>query len=362
MSEMAKKAREANKEKAQRLATPTKGSVDASGWSEPTMNTEAKTGLRPVSPRAYKRGGKVDGVHAKTHAGKKPRKSGGEVKKWVDAKINRNVKEANSEMGEPHVGALKHGGRTHKAGGGAGDDKNTASQDNQTTDAEYRKRLEAAQNGRKHGGRTHKMGGGLTDPRAAAAAMMSSAASRGNVPSSMMQFGGVKRGLLSPMPGRKSGGKAEKHDDVKEDKALIRKMVKPSARTGKSEGGGNYTGGTRPTGGRIARKSGGKAGKGKTNVNILIHAGAKPGMDGAAGPMGMPPRPPGAMPVPVPPAAAAPPPAGAPMSMPPPPMPAPGPQMGRKHGGRTPLKMKYGSGGGEGRLEKIKEYGLTPPK
>jgi len=358
MSEMAKKAREANKEKAQRLAKPNKGSVDASGWTEPTMNTEAKTGLRPISPRAFKRGGKVDGDEAKTNAGKMPRKSGGEVKKWVNAKINRNVKEANSELGDPRVGALKRGGRTHKAGGGAGDGKNTASQDNQTTDAEYRKRLEAAQSGRKSGGRTGKAGGGLTDPRATAAAMMGAANSRGNVPSAMMQFGGLKKGLLSPL--RKSGGKAEKHDDVKADKALIRKMVKPSARTGKSEGGGNYTGGTRPTGGRIARKSGGKAGKGKTNVNILIHAGGKPGMDGAPMP-GMPPRPP-AMPVPVPPAAAAPPPAGAPMPMPPPPMPAPGPQMGRKSGGRTYPKMHFGAASGEGRLEKIKAYGLTPPK
>jgi hypothetical protein len=36
--------------------------------------------------------------------------------------------------------------------------------------------------------------------------------------------------------GLKKGG-AAKHDDVKEDKALIKKMVKPTARTGKKEGG-----------------------------------------------------------------------------------------------------------------------------
>jgi hypothetical protein len=38
-------------------------------------------------------------------------------------------------------------------------------------------------------------------------------------------------------PMLKKGGKVEKHDDVKEDKALIKKMVKPSARTGKEIGG-----------------------------------------------------------------------------------------------------------------------------
>ena len=124
MYKMAKEAREAGKEKAQRMASPTKGDIDASGWTEPTMNTTAKTGLRPVSPRAYKRGGKVAGEAAKANLGKTARKSGGEVKEWVDAKINRNVKEANAKLGEPHVGALKHGGRTHKDGGGAADAEN----------------------------------------------------------------------------------------------------------------------------------------------------------------------------------------------------------------------------------------------
>lgn len=36
--------------------------------------------------------------------------------------------------------------------------------------------------------------------------------------------------------------------------------------------GGNYTGGTRPTGGRIAKKAGGRA-KGKTNIIISINPG-----------------------------------------------------------------------------------------
>ena len=71
MSEMAKKAREAMKSKAARL---TKGDpsekVDSSTWSAaPLLNADIQTGMRPVSPRAYKRGGKVHGEHAKMNMG-----------------------------------------------------------------------------------------------------------------------------------------------------------------------------------------------------------------------------------------------------------------------------------------------------
>ena len=124
MSEMAKAARAAMKQKAKRLTTDPHKKVDASSWEpEEPMNTGAKTGLRPVSPRAYKRGGKVGmnagGSASAPNAGRKARKSGGEVKKWVDAKVNRNVKEANaSEFGRPHIGGLKKGGRAGKMDGG----------------------------------------------------------------------------------------------------------------------------------------------------------------------------------------------------------------------------------------------------
>ena len=124
MSEMAKAARAAMKQKAKRLTTDPHKKVDASSWEpEEPMNMEAKTGLRPISPRAFKRGGKVgmkaEGCASAPNAGRKARKSGGEVKKWVDAKVNRNVKEANaSEFGKPHVGGMKKGGRTGKMDGG----------------------------------------------------------------------------------------------------------------------------------------------------------------------------------------------------------------------------------------------------
>lgn len=79
MSETAKKARADNKAKAKRIAggNDPRTKSDSSSWvpSEP-LNAEARAGLRPVSPRAYKRGGKVAGAK-KTHAGRKPRKASG---------------------------------------------------------------------------------------------------------------------------------------------------------------------------------------------------------------------------------------------------------------------------------------------
>jgi hypothetical protein len=42
-------------------------------------------------------------------------------------------------------------------------------------------------------------------------------------------------------------------------------------------------------------------------------------------------------------------------------MPPPGGPMGRKHGGRA-YPIDDGSGGGKGRLQKIRSYGLVPAK
>ena len=450
MSEAAKAARAAMKAKAHRLVGSSKGAVDASGWTEPTdMNADVKTGARPVSPRLYKRGGKVEGAMAKHHAGRKPRKSGGRAI-TADSLINRDVREANDERaGKKHDGAFKRGGkvkRQHHADGnpviqqGREAPPVTTSQRmkeyNPSPDyipqinrdyvlpkgpsAEDRAAMDAlaasAASGRKHGGRAHKLAGGPTMNPQQMAAMMQA---------------GQRPGLAQTLMRRKHGGKAE-HPDVAEDKALIRKMVKPEARTGKKDGGskwiqgaikhpgalhkslhvpagekipakklakaahsdnpklakrarlaetlkhmhhakggsavadGEYEG-TRPTGGRMARKDGGRAGKGKMNVNIII-AGKHP--DSAMGnpmmpPGGMPPRPP-AQPVAVPPPQGMPPAGvGAPMPIPVPmPMQA-GPQgmppMGRKSGGRA-YPIHDGAGGGEGRLQKMKAYGLTPPR
>jgi hypothetical protein len=119
--------------------------------------------------------------------------------------------------------------------------------------------------------------------------------------------------------------------------------------------GGVIDGGTRPKGGRMARKGGGRTKKGM-NVNIII----APSQPSPPRPMMPPPAgapPPGAGPMGM--HAGAPPPVG------PPQMPPPGAGMPRKDGGSVVGKfakpgrypLKNASGGAKGRLEKIRSYG-----
>jgi hypothetical protein len=125
--EYRKQAKAAMNAKISRMITPGKEKVDSSDWTAPEpLNADAKTGMRPVSRRQFKRGGKVNAKADDKVAGKmcggradrKKRQSGGKAL-TADSLINRNVKEANqSRDGVKHVGGMKKGGRAKKAMGG----------------------------------------------------------------------------------------------------------------------------------------------------------------------------------------------------------------------------------------------------
>ena len=151
-----------------------------------------------------------------------------------------------------------------------------------------------------------------------------------------------------PNPYFARGGAA--NSDEKQDRALVKKMVKPEARTGKANGG--HPKGcscASCSGGRVERASGGRA-KGKTNIVIAVNPnrGDAPSQPAAA-PQAMQPHP--AMPLPT-----APPPMAPPQGL----MPAGGPPPGamppvgmpRKRGGRAYYDREGGAGSGLGRLEK----------
>jgi hypothetical protein len=368
--------------------------VDSSDWSpsEP-LDTEAKTGMRPISRRAFKAGGKVDGGEAKTNLSRAPR--GFQEKVGL---ANTNQKDANEEReGVKHVGGMKTGGMVKKAEGGSTAPKTSPrpmprptglgmkpkarpetspETGEMETPEETQARLDSYSMARKSGGKAEKFEGSAKDEMQD----KKLAAKRGV---SMKEWEASKaddkHDEQQSMKGLKDGGKAMHHKEcmckacggaaMKKDGGGLHANIHAKRERGEKMRDAGDKGA--PTAEdfkdakRTARATGGRT-KGKTNIviNVMPHTGEKQKPMGIMPPMAPPsisapppmaPPPPAHMGLPPGLGAAMAGAAGAPMGPPPggPMM----PPMARKSGGKV-YPIHTGAGGGQARLDKIKAYGL----
>lgn len=301
MSEMSRTARRAMRAKIHRLTNADSGKVDASDYGpEQVLNSDVKTGMRPISRRAYKKGGKVvasSGADAPQNAGKKPRS--GNKHLTVDALVNRNLKDANEDReGKKHIGGLKTGGRAKAFEGSAKDekqDKKLAKKYGMSMESWEKSSMDDkhdsqhSMKGLKKGGRAHKnLGGVLKDVGNFALRGGALGAAVGNKsklgflgPQAMLAahlFGKKKDGAARPdesgpeVAGKKEGGglyanihaKRERIADGSKERmrkagsegAPTEEAFKKSARTAKAHGG-NLSGLEMKKGGRAKRAAGG---------------------------------------------------------------------------------------------------------
>ena len=306
MSELAKNARKAMHAKIKRItkndSDNSKHQIDASDFvGYPDLNSTAKTGARPISRRQFKKGGKVvkmHGEHAKHHAGRKARKSGGKAL-TANSLINRNVREANEEReGIKHIGAFKKGGKVHRkhredGGFDIANKAMAAEAARRAANVAAAKSAPAPQpmtrdwgpqgeptgksgpivtnDGKKHGGKIHKADGGSFVPTSRMAfsggeSRMSKAAGLNKGGRAHKMGGGMMgpskamnappkglRGVLGL--GRKHGG--EVHSDVTEDKKLIKKAFRQHEN---SEHGGKHSELHLKKGGYAKKAGGGSSG------------------------------------------------------------------------------------------------------
>ena len=356
----AKTLREKMKAKARNLAKPGNyvkdQEVSSADWSpaEP-LEADVKTGMRPISRRAYKKGGKVammEGSCGAARSDRPARKAGGKVSSEIGVGMaNKNMKEANEEReGKKHIGGLKHGGKAKRASGGS----IPSAAETEDTKA----RLGSMKIKPVRGAAQHYKKGGKAEGGSLLKKMTGAKSEAEKQAESMRDVG--KMGTANYTQEQKGAlDRALRGDDT------LPEPNEAAERSGKYQ---NYK-----KGGRTARAMGGaldigsmkkpshKSGKGgKTDISITIVAGGKmpDGKDQIIG--GSAPKLP-TIGVPTPPPMPMGGPMGGPMA---PPMPAPaaplpaGLPMGRKAGGRiskvakTYKDMEAGSGSGEGRLQK----------